>query len=235
MKPIIVIPTYNERENIAELIKAIFTLHISDLEIIVVDDGSPDGTAEVVAELEKLQPQIHLIRRRGKLGLGTAYVAGFKKALALGADYFFEMDADFSHDPKDIPRLLTAAQTADLVIGSRKVHHGKIEGWNWYRGFISAGAMWFSRLVLSLKTKDVTAGFRVYNRKILTTIPLEKIKSNGYAFQEEMLYRTEKLGFRIREIPVTFIDRQQGHSKLSNQDIIEFFVIMLKLRFARKN
>lgn len=234
MKPIIVIPTYNEKENIAELIKAIFTLHIPDLEIIVVDDNSPDGTAQVVEKLKKLQPQIHLIRRRGKLGLGSAYVTGFKKALALTADYIFEMDADFSHDPKDIPRLLEAAQTADLIIGSRKVHHGKIEGWNWYRGFISAGAMWFSRLFLSLKTKDVTAGFRVYNRKVLTAIPLDKIKSNGYAFQEEMLYRTEKLGFKIKEIPVTFVDRQQGRSKLSKKDVVEFFIVMIKLRFADK-
>lgn len=234
MKPIIVIPTYNEKENIAKLIMAIFTLSIPNLEIIVVDDNSPDGTAVAVEELEKKQSSIHLIKRRGKLGLGSAYITGFKKAIALEADYIFEMDADFSHDPKDIPRLLEAARTADLVIGSRKVRRGKIAGWNWYRRFSSAGAMWFSRLLLGLKTKDVTAGFRVYKRKALTAIPLDKIKSNGYAFQEEMLYRTKKLGCEIREIPVTFIDRREGQSKLSKKDIVEFFVIMFKLKFAGK-
>ena len=234
MKTIIVIPTYNEKENIAELIKAIFTLHIPDLEIIVVDDNSPDGTAAIITKMKNLYP-VHLISRRRKLGIGSAYISGFKKALSLGADYIFEMDADFSHNPKDIPRMLEAAQTVDLIIGSRKIHRGKIEGWNWYRRFISAGAMWFSRLVLSLKTKDVTSGFRVYKRRVLTAIPLDKIKSNGYAFQEEMLYRTEKLDFKVREIPVIFIDRQQGSSKLSKKDIFEFFIIMLKLRFAKVN
>ncbi|MBI4992969.1 MAG: polyprenol monophosphomannose synthase [Candidatus Magasanikbacteria bacterium] len=188
MKPVIVIPTYNEAEN------------------------------------------IHLITRPAKLGLGSAYIAGFKKALEIGADYIFEMDADFSHDPDDIPRMLESAQTADLVIGSRKIPDGKIIGWGLYRKFTSNGAMWFSRLLLGLKTKDVTSGFRCFRRRTLESIPLDEIKSNGYAFQEEMLYRVQKAGFKIAEEPVTFIDRRAGKSKLSKKDIVEFFLIILKLR-----
>jgi len=229
MKTIIIIPTYNEKQNIARLIPAIFELQIINLELIIVDDNSPDNTAEVAQELSQHYP-IHLIKRRRKLGLGSAYIAGFKKALSLGADFIFEMDADFSHNPQDIPRMLEAAQKSDLVIGSRKIKGGKIVGWNLWRKFISNGAMWFSRLCLGLKIKDVTAGFRVFKRKVLETIPLDKIKSNGYAFQEEMLYRTQKAGFKITEIPVTFTDRKQGKSKLSKKDILEFFVVMLQLR-----
>jgi len=232
MKTIIVIPTYNEAENIEALIKAIFALNINDLEIIVVDDNSPDNTAKEVEKLTDRYP-IHLIKRRAKLGIGSAYIAGFKKALSLNAEYIFEMDADFSHNPKDIPRMLEAVQSADLVIGSRKIHRGKIEGWNWRRKFMSDGAMWFSRFFLRLKAKDVTAGFRVFRRKVLVKLNLDKIKSNGYAFQEELLYRTQKLGFVIKEIPVIFVDRQKGQSKLSNKDILEFFIVMFKLRFKK--
>ena len=150
--------------------------------------------------------------------------------MSLGADYIFEMDADFSHDPDDIPRLLAAAQNADLVIGSRKVPGGKIVGWNFWRKFMSNGAMWLSRLFLGLRPHDVTAGFRCFKRRVLETIPLDEIRSNGYAFQEELLYRTQKLGFTIFEIPVTFIDRQKGKSKLSKKDIMEFFSIIIKLK-----
>ncbi|MFH1292026.1 MAG: polyprenol monophosphomannose synthase [bacterium] len=233
MKTIIIIPTYNEKKNISQLIPAIFALNIHGLEIIVVDDNSPDGTAELISELCLKYP-VKLIKRRAKLGLGSAYIAGFKKALFLEAEFIGEMDADFSHDPKDLPRLLEAIQTADMVIGSRKIKHGKIIGWNWRRKLMSNGAMWFSRLLLGLKTKDVTAGFRLFRRKVLMTIPLDQISSNGYAFQEEMLYRAEKSGFKIKEIPVSFADRREGQSKLSKEDIIEFFIIIIKLKFARK-
>ena len=188
----------------------------------------------VIVEASKFPVQylisnIHLITRKGKLGLGSAYIAGFKKALSLGADYIFEMDADFSHNPDDIPRMLSVAQNADLVIGSRKIAGGKIIGWGWWRKFMSNGAMWLSRLLLRLKVRDVTSGFRCFKRRVLETIPLDEIKSNGYAFQEEMLYRTQKTGFTISEIPVTFIDRQEGKSKLSKKDIFEFFYIIFKL------
>lgn len=238
MKPIIVIPTYNEAENIEKLIKKIFSLKIDGLEIIIVDDNSPDGTADIVDRIQNADnrihdchySQIHLIKRSKKTGLGSAYITGFKKALDIGADYIFEMDADFSHDPDDLPTLLQAAQTADLVIGSRKIPGGKIIGWGWNRKLTSNGAMWFSRLLLKLKTKDVTSGFRCFRRRVLETIPLDEIKSNGYAFQEEMLYRVQKAGFKIAETPVTFIDRRAGKSKLSKKDIIEFFLIILKLK-----
>ncbi|MBI5222727.1 MAG: polyprenol monophosphomannose synthase [Candidatus Magasanikbacteria bacterium] len=237
MKPVIVIPTYNEAENIEKLIKKIFSLNIPGLEVIIVDDNSPDNTAVIVKNIPASPAgrqyqisNIHLITRPAKLGLGSAYIAGFKKALDIGADYIFEMDADFSHDPDDIPQLLQAAQHADLVIGSRKIPGGKIIGWGWGRKLMSDGAMWFSRLLLGLKTEDVTSGFRCFRRQVLESIPLDEVKSNGYAFQEEMLFRAQKAGFKIAEVPVTFIDRRAGHSKLSKKDVVEFFLIILKLR-----
>ena len=232
MNTIIVIPTYNEEENISRLIKRIFSLGVKDLKIIVVDDNSPDGTAEEVKQLENIFP-VYLIGRKGKLGIGSAYIAGFKKALELGADFIFEMDADFSHDPEDIPRILEAMGGADMVIGSRKVRGGKVVGWGLRRKFMSNGAMWFSRLLLGLKVKDVTAGFRCFRRRVLESLDLDKIRSNGYAFQEELLYRIQKAGFKIVEIPVTFVDRREGVSKLGFRDIIEFFIVIFKLRFGR--
>ncbi|HAT03219.1 MAG TPA: dolichyl-phosphate beta-D-mannosyltransferase [Candidatus Magasanikbacteria bacterium] len=234
MKTIIVIPTYNEKENIEKLISKIFALEICDLEILIVDDNSPDGTAHIVSNKQTTENKIHLIKRAGKQGLGSAYIEGFKKALDLGADYIFEMDADFSHDPDDITRMLGAGKDADLIIGSRKIQGGKVIGWGWTRKFMSNGAMWFSRLLLGLKPRDVTAGFRCFRRSVLESIELETIKSNGYAFQEELLYRTQKAGFTISEIPVTFVDRQEGKSKLSKKDIAEFFIVMLKLRLRYK-
>ena len=232
MKTIIIIPTYNEAENIEKLLKEIFGLNIPELEVIVVDDNSPDGTSEIVEKLKDIFP-IYLINRKGKLGLGSAYIAGFKKALFLNADYIFEMDADFSHSPKDLPKMLANTINCDLVIGSRKIKGGKIIGWNLKRKLMSNGAMFVSRLFLRLKPKDVTAGFRCYKKEVLQKIDLDKIKSNGYAFQEETLYWTQKLGFKICEVPVSFTDRQFGKSKLSNKDIIEFFVVLFKLRFKK--
>lgn len=230
MKPIIILPTYNEKSSIAKLINALFLQNITGLELVVVDDNSPDGTGDIVRELAKHFP-IHLISRPQKLGLGSAYLAGFRKALELGADRIFEMDADFSHDPEDVPRLLAA--DADLVIGSRKIAGGKIIGWGIVRKFMSAGAMWSARLCLGLAVKDVTAGFRCFKRTVLESIDLERITSNGYAFQEELLFRTQQLGFDMVEIPVTFIDRQEGKSKLSKKDIVEFFWVMMKLWYSR--
>ena len=233
MKPIIVIPTYNERDNIATLVSQIFALRIPELEIVVVDDNSPDKTAEVVEGMRADYP-VHLVRRLRKLGLGSAYIAGFKKALALGADYIFEMDADFSHDPADLPRLLSAAADHDLAIGSRKILGGKIVGWSLWRRLSSAGAMFFSRLLLGLRVRDVTAGFRCFRSQALKSIALDTVKSNGYAFQEELLYRAEQAGFSIIEVPVVFNDRRRGRSKLSKKDIWEFFTVMYKLKFSRR-
>lgn len=233
----IVIPTYNEALNIENLIKEILSLSLADLIVIVVDDNSPDGTAVIAERVKKRNANwfdsIFVIKRLKKMGLGSAYVAGFKKALELGADYIFEMDADFSHDPQDIPVIIEKAQNYDLVIGSRKIKGGKIIGWNWHRKLMSAGAMFVARLFLQLKPKDVTAGFRCYHRSVLQKINLNEIKSNGYAFQEEMLYRVQNLGFKIAEVPVIFRDRRLGKSKLSKKDIIEFFALMLKLKFGK--
>lgn len=235
MKTFVIIPTYNERENIVNLISEIFVQQIPDLNIIVVDDNSPDKTAEAVAQAQTVYPgKLYLINRYHKLGLGSAYIAGFKKALALGADLLIEMDADFSHDPKDLPRLIEGcADGFDLTIGSRKINGGSVIGWNLRRKLMSNGAMYFSRFLLGLKTKDVTAGFRCFKRHVLEKIGLDNIKSNGYAFQEELLYRTEKLGFTVKEVPVIFKDREVGQSKLGKKEIKEFFIIIFKLRFLK--
>jgi dolichol-phosphate mannosyltransferase len=229
MKPIVVIPTYNERANIEDLILALFSLHLENLAVVVIDDNSPDNTAEIVEGL-KAKHNVYLIKRNRKLGLGSAYVTGFKKAIALGATHIFEMDADFSHDPADVPRLLDATKDNDLSIGSRRIPEGKIVGWNMWRHFTSTSATWASRFFLKLYTKDVTAGFRCFRREALEKINFETVKSNGYAFQEELLFRIEQANLSIKEIPVIFNDRRHGKSKLSRKDIIEFFVTILRLR-----
>ncbi|MFH1457111.1 MAG: polyprenol monophosphomannose synthase [Patescibacteria group bacterium] len=229
----IVIPTYNEKENIERLVKEISNLNILNLKILIVDDNSPDGTGEIADKL-KNNYSVEVLHRQGKLGLGSAYRAGFKYALENTATYIFEMDADFSHDPKDIIKILKTTQDgADLVIGSRKIKGGKIIGWNWKRHFYSNGAMFISRLLLNLKTKDVTAGFRCFRANTLEKIKYQEVKSNGYAFQEEMLYRVEKNNLKVIEVPVIFYDRAKGKSKLNKKDIIEFFRVILKLKFKR--
>jgi len=226
----IVIPTYNEKENINELILRIFNQKIENLFIIFVDDNSPDNTAQIINTAKQKYSEILLIQRPKKTGLGSAYIEGFKKALSINADYIFEMDADLSHAPEDIPRLLLACQKgADLAIGSRRINGGKIIGWNCKRHLFSHGAMFFSRLFLRLKTKDVTSGFRCYRASTLKNINLDEINSNGYAFQEEMLFRVQKNKNNIVEIPVIFEDRKKGRSKLSSKDILEFFKLMIKL------
>ena len=231
----IILPTYNESQNLEQLIKAIFDLGISDLKVIIVDDNSPDGTGRMADKLSRQYP-VQVIHRESKQGLGSAYIAGFKLALQQNADLIFEMDADFSHDPKNLPRFIEAInQGTDVVIGSRRVENGKIIGWNSWRHFTSWSAMSFSRLVLGLKTKDVTSGYRCYQRKVLEQLNLDSITSNGYAFQEEMIYKCEKQGLKIKEIPVVFKDRVHGQSKLSRKEILEFFVVMWRLRKEFKN
>ncbi len=234
MKTVVVIPTYNERENIKKLIPALFHLGCSDFSLVVVDDNSPDGTSEELIKFATQFP-ITLIKRPKKLGLGSAYVSGFTEALRIGADLVVEMDADLSHKPTDIPRLISACEDgADLAIGSRRVPGGGIEGWGPIRHMMSAGAMSFARIILQLKTHDVTAGFRCFRRQVLTSINLDTINSSGYAFQEEVLYRTEQKKFRVVELPTIFIDRLNGKSKLSHKDILEFFLTILRLRLQKK-
>jgi len=229
MKTAIVLPTYNEAENLPQLVAAIFDLAIPDLSVIVIDDHSPDGTGQIADDLAQKYP-ISVIHRSGKLGLGSAYRDGFDHCLKFGAEYIFEMDADFSHQPKDLPRLLKAVRGgADLAIGSRKIPGGQIIGWNWRRQLYSNGAMSFARLLLGLKTHDITAGFRCFSAAALKKIDYHAVQSNGYAFQIEMIFRLEKAGLKITEVPVTFPDRRLGRSKLGSKDIWEFFALIFKL------
>lgn len=234
-KIFIIIPTYNEKDNIKKLICQIFDSNIPDLNILIIDDNSPDGTGEIIKDLiKKHQNRLHLIQRNGKLGMGSAYIAGFKYALSENADLIFEMDADFSHDPKYIPDFIKQTNFGfDVVLGSRRIKNGGVIGWNWTRKLMSAGAMSFSRIILKLKTKDVTTGYRCYKKEVLLKVDLDKIKSNGYAFQEEMIYLCEKKEFKIKEIPIIFKDRKLGKSKLGHKDIVEFFKTVIKLKFSK--
>jgi dolichol-phosphate mannosyltransferase len=227
----IVIPTYNERENIGELITEI--LENSRFRVLVVDDNSPDGTGELVASLAAEEPRVGLLGRPGKLGLGTAYLAGFRRALAEGAEYIFEMDADFSHDPCYLPRLLEAAETGyDLVIGSRYTAGGGTCDWGFVRQFISRGGNLYAGLILGLRVADATAGFRCYRRKVLESLDLNAVRSNGYSFQIEMTYRAIQAGFRIGEVPIIFPDRRVGKSKMSRRIVVEALINVWKLRLG---
>jgi len=232
MKVIVCIPTYNERDSIAETIRGICDLNREKLIVLVIDDDSPDGTSDIVEEIGRFHPdRIMLIKRERKLGLGSAYNTGFQRALELGAELIVEMDADGSHDPGDLPALIDSISgDVDLVVGSRRITGGRIVGWGMHRYIMSWGAMWFSRRFLGLKPRDVTSGFRCYRRKVVQKLLAGGISSGGYAFQEETLYRCQQYGFRILEIPITFRERRLGSSKLSWKDVGEFFKVMVRLR-----
>lgn len=227
----VVVPTYNEADNIQQLIRQI--LADPRCRVLVVDDASPDGTGALVAELARSEPRVGLLERPGKLGLGTAYIAGFRRALAEGAEYIFEMDADFSHDPRYIPALRAAAEGgADLVIGSRYVPGGGTTDWGLLRRIISRGGNLYAGLILALPVADATGGFRCYRRRVLEQLDLDAIRSNGYAFQIEMAYRTYRAGFRIVEVPIIFPDRRVGQSKMSRRIVIEALINVWKLRLG---
>lgn len=233
MRYLVIIPTYNEAENIVDLIRAIKNLPI-DLDILIVDDNSPDQTADLVKKLQdKYLNSLFIKERQRKLGLGSAYRDGFFWALGKDYDFVCSMDADFSHDPKDLVRLIEQGDSFDIVLASRKIIGGKIVGWNAWRKLTSNGAMFVARLILGIKTKDVTAGFKCYSRKFLEFIKKKNIKSNGYAFQIEMVYLAEQNNFRVKEIPSVFLDRQKGKSKLSSKDAIEFFINVVKLKLKK--
>jgi len=229
-KTLVVIPTYNERENVAKLIPAVL-IQAASLEVLVVDDGSPDGTATVVREMMNADPRIHLLERPSKMGLGSAYVAGFRYALAQSYDCIFEMDADFSHSPAEIPNFLDKAREFDLVIGSRYTKGVRVLNWPMRRLLLSFSANVYTRLMTGLPLRDATGGFKCYRRSVLEAINLDKIKSNGYAFQIEMSYKAWKKGFTIAEIPIVFLDRQVGTSKMSRQIVREALMMLWKLRF----
>ena len=233
-KKLVIIPTYNEIENISKILQAVFALE-GDYHILVIDDGSPDGTAGVVRSLQKVYPdRLHLLERSNKLGLGTAYVTGFKWALSRDYDYVFEMDADFSHNPADLPRLLEACKGgADLSIGSRYCDGINVVNWPLGRIMMSYCASLYVRLALGFKVFDSTAGFICYTRKVLETIDLDAVRMKGYGFQIELKYTAHKLGFRIKEVPVIFVNRKEGTSMMSGGIFGEAFWGVLALRFRK--
>jgi dolichol-phosphate mannosyltransferase len=226
----VVIPTYNEHDTIEPLLAQILAL--PRFRVLVVDDNSPDGTGDLVAAQADEEPRIGLLAREGKQGLGTAYLAGFRRALAEGAQYIFEMDADFSHDPAYLPQLLAAAERYDLVLGSRYVSGGGTTDWGVIRRLISRGGNLYAGLVLGLPVADATGGFRCYRRQVLETVPLDAVRSNGYSFQIEMVYRTLRAGFRVGEVPIIFPDRRVGQSKMSRRIVVEALINVWKLRLG---
>jgi len=229
---LVIIPTYNEIENINLIIPAVLDLE-GDFHVLIVDDGSPDGTADEVKKWQAKHPsKIHLLQREGKLGLGTAYIAGFKIALDKGYQYIFEMDADFSHNPKDLLRLYKACKDgADLSIGSRYVKGGGLENWPLDRKLLSYGASLYVRTITWMMIKDPTAGFVCYTNKVLSTINLEKIRFIGYAFQIEMKYSAWKNGFKLVEVPITFKDRELGNSKMNSNIVSEAMKGVISMRW----
>jgi dolichol-phosphate mannosyltransferase len=231
---LVIIPTYNEKENVAAIIDAVMLLDDA-FDVLIVDDGSPDGTAQIVKQLMEKHPQrLHIEERKGKLGLGTAYIHGFKWALARHYEYIFEMDADFSHPPHKLLELKNACeQGADFSIGSRYTKGGKVSDWPFTRWLISYGASLYVRIVLWMNIMDTTAGFVCYKRKVLETINLNDIKFIGYAFQIEMKYTAHRLGFKHKEVPITFQDRKLGNSKMSMNIFNEAFIGVLKMRFKK--
>ena len=234
MKTIVVIPTYNEIENIEAIINAVLQA-VPDIHVLIVDDNSPDGTSQKVKEMMADEQRIHLITRPGKQGLGTAYCAGFKYCLEQGFEAICEMDADFSHDPKDLPRLIKALDdNYDLVIGSRYVSGVNVVNWPLRRLILSYGASIYTRIVTGLKIKDTTGGFKCFRASMLKQIDLDRINSNGYGFQIEMNYKVWKKGGRIKEESIIFIDRRSGVSKMNKSIIFEAIFLVWKLRFTPK-
>jgi len=239
MTTIVVIPTYNEADNISAITAELLTLEVEDLQVLIIDDNSPDGTGQLADELaERCYPgRLHVMHRSGKLGLGTAYIAGFNWALKRGADFIIQMDADFSHSPTYIPKMLELITNYDVVVGSRYISGGQLdERWSWWRWFLSwwANSIW-TRGILGVNTKDATAGFKCWRRSALERIGLERIHSNGYVFQVEMAYVSEKLNFRITEIPIYFEDRRIGKSKMSVPVKIEAALRVFEIRWRHRN
>lgn len=233
-KKLVIIPTYNEKENVEKIIRKVFSLK-GAFHVIIIDDGSPDGTASIVKQLiEEFPKKLFIIEREGKLGLGTAYIAGFRWGIEHSYDYIFEMDADFSHNPDDLIRLYGACKDgADMSIGSRYCNGLAIMDWPMKRIIISYGASTYVRMTLNMKIFDSTAGFVCYSRKVLEAINLSQIKMKGYGFQIEMKYNAFKLGFKIKEVPIIFVDRKEGTSKMSSSIFGEAFWGVIKLKFTK--
>jgi len=229
MRATVCLPTYNERENLEPMLRA---LGEHEVDVLVIDDNSPDGTGKLADRLARELDYVEVLHRPRKEGLGPAYLAGFRVALARGAERILEMDCDFSHDPKDVPRLIAATDDADLALGSRYVEGGEIPNWGVIRRAISAGGSLYARLILSGPVHDQTAGFRCYRAEVLRTIDLDAIHSKGYAFQIESTYRTLRAGFRVVEVPIRFVDREAGGSKMSQAIVLEAIWRVPALRLA---
>jgi dolichol-phosphate mannosyltransferase len=232
MRAVICLPTYNERENLEPILRALGILLQEDDRVLVIDDDSPDGTGELADRLAAEHPWVDVLHRPEKQGLGPAYLAGFRHALDRGAELVFEMDCDRSHDPADVPRLRAAAEDADLVLGSRYVRGGAIRNWGLMRRLVSAGGSLYARLVLGVPVRDLTGGFKCYRRQVLEGIDLDAVRSRGYAFQIETTYRALRAGFRVVEVPVTFVDREVGGSKMSRSIVLEAIWKVPALRLA---
>jgi len=229
MRAVVCLPTYNERENLERMVRA---LGAHGVEVLVIDDGSPDGTGELADRLAEELPYVAVLHRPRKEGLGPAYLAGFRRALAEGAELVLEMDCDFSHDPADVPRLLAGAERADLVLGSRYVPGGRVGNWGVLRRVISRGGSLYAQLLLGARVRDLTGGFKCYRREVLERIDLDAIRSKGYAFQIETTYRALRAGFRVEEVPITFVDREEGGSKMSKAIVVEAVWKVPALRLA---
>jgi dolichol-phosphate mannosyltransferase len=222
MRATVCLPTYNERENLERMVHALGAVLRDGDRVLVIDDGSPDGTGEIADRLEAELGFVDVLHRERKEGLGPAYRAGFRKALDDGAELLLEMDCDFSHDPNDVPRLIAAAESgADLVLGSRYIPGGAIPNWGWVRRAISLGGNIYAQALLQSRLRDLTGGFKCFRRKVLETIDLGEIDSRGYAFQIETTYRVLRAGFEVVEVPISFVDREHGHSKMSREIVLE--------------
>lgn len=229
MKSMIILPTYNESENIEKLVRKVISMK-EDFYVTIVDDNSPDGTGEIADRLAGENERVHVIRRPGKMGLGTAYVKGFQYALSEGMDFVFEMDADFSHHPKYLSRMLKAAQEADLVIGSRYYEGVRVDGWRFRRLLLSKFANMYTSYMIIIPVWDFTSGFRCYRREVLEKIDLDAIRSDGYVFQIEMTTKAYRLGFKVKEVPIIFYGRAAGYSKISRNIVWEAFWAVIRLR-----
>ena len=231
MRCVVIVPTYNESDNIASLVPLILRQG-EEFHVLIVDDNSPDGTGDIAERLARELPRVHAMHRAEKLGLGTAYVAGFRWALDFGADLIVEMDADFSHDPAMLPHFVRAMEDCDLLLGSRYVPGGGVENWPASRRWMSQGGSLYARTILGLGVRDLTGGFKCFRRHVLEALNLDDVEASGYAFQIEMTYRTLLQGFRVKEMPIIFADRVQGTSKMSRAIFLEAIVAVWKLRFT---
>ncbi len=231
MKAIVVIPTYNESKNIVRIIDKIFSVH-NEIDVLVVDDNSPDGTGKLVKDMMQDSSRIHIIEREGKMGLGTAYLAGFTYALDHGYDYIMEMDADFSHNPEEIPNFLKYIEEYDVVLGSRYIKGVNVVNWPLKRLLLSYFANLYTRVITGMDVKDATGGFKCFRATALSKINFDEVKSNGYSFQIEMTYRLWKKGAKVKEIPIIFVDRLEGESKMSKKIVYEAIFMVWKLKLG---